>query len=501
MRSPFDHSGDLLIGTRGRFFLPERFRPKFYLTRDEIFQHGHIIGSSGTGKSMFLAHYAFSLLRLGLPVVLLDPHGDLARLLLSMLVESGAFTREDAYERILYLDFPAAEAAGRYLPMNILARGDKPSDIASDVKDAFHRAFPELGEAAATFDTLLPDAVELLVHNGLPLTSLFQVFVDDALRTQLLERESDPFLVESWQLYNGLRSRSDKMQYAGSVMRRARQLTRIDLLKYGLCQEQMTLDFARIISRQQCVILNLAVQNPDAKRLLGSLLTVSIEHAANTRGAVQLEQRRGSMHVLIDEFQLFCARDFAQFAGLLSEARKYNVFLWAAHQDWSQIPERLRGALSNAGVEVTFGLDREDSEYSAKKVGRVNPELVKHEVADPLAVERTHPVFVSSAEQWESWIQDIRDLPLAEAIVAVRKRQRRHWSTAWLRPLRRVQPKVAHIQTSAVARPQVDGARLAEIQRYYLERYFVPQAEAQAELERTRLLGGGDDVGRMEVLG
>jgi hypothetical protein len=206
------------------------------------------------------------------------------------------------------------------------------------------------------------------------------------------------------------------------------------------------------------------------------------------------------MHILIDEFQLFCARDFAQFASMLSEARKYHVFLWAAHQDWSQIPERLRGALSNAGVEVTFGLDREDSEYSAKKVGRVNPELVKHEVADPQAVERTHPVFVSSAEQWESWIQGIRDLPLSEAIVAVRKRHRRHWSTAWLGPLHRTRPTVAHIQTTAIQRPQVDGAVLTEIQRYYLERYFVPKHVAQAELERTRALGAAEDIGRMEVV-
>lgn len=500
MRLPFAHAGELVLGTRGRFFLPERFRPTFALSRDELCQHGHIIGSSGTGKSMFQADLVRALLRLGYPVILIDPHGDLARLVLALLLESGFFSTPDAYERLLYLDFAAADAANRYLPMNPLARKGRSSDIASDVKDAFHRAFPELGEGTPTFDTLLPDAVQLLVHNALPLTALYSVFMNDTLRQQLLAREADPFLIESWELYNRLRTPSDKMQYAGSVLRRARQITFTETLRYGLAQASMALDFTRIITRQQSVLINLAVPNSDTKRLLGSLLTVDIERAAKGRGLIPPDQRRGSMHVLIDEFQLFCARDVAQFAGLLSEARKYNIFLWAAHQDWAQIPERLRGALSNVGVEVTFGLDRDDAEYSARKVGRVDPALIKHEVADPEALERTHPVFVAPGEQWESWIQGIRDLPLSEAIVAVRKRQRRHWWTAWRASVRPERPKVAHIQTLAVARPRVAGTDLAEIQRYYLHRYFLPEAQARAQLEKTRARGAGADAGRMEVL-
>jgi hypothetical protein len=420
VRLPFDHTGELFIGTRQPFFVPERFRPRFYLTREEILNHGHIIGMSGTGKSMFLAHLAHSLLALGYPVVVIDPHADLARLLLAMLVNGGAFSRREAFERIIYLDFPAAEQANRYLPMNILARGDKPSDIASDVKDAFHRAFPELGDAAATFDTLLPDAVELLVHNGLPLTSLFSVLVNDAERKQMLEQEQDEFLIESFSLYESLRTKSDKVQYAGSVLRRARQLTRPEILKYSLCQPTMALDFRRVIANHQCIIVNLAVKNKDAKRLLGSLLTVGIEDAAQARAAIPVDERRGSLHAIIDEIQLFCSRDPATFAEMLSEARKFKVFLWGAHQNWSQLPERMRDAFSNVGVEVTFGLDRVGSEFSAKKVGSVDLSQTKQADAD----EHELTAFKSVPDQWEEWIETIKDLPVSEAIVSVRKRRR-----------------------------------------------------------------------------
>src|SRR5205823_797840 len=152
----------------------------------------------------------------------------------------------------------AAEAQGLYLPFNVLAQPGHSDTIAGNVKDAFHRAFPELGQAAATFDTLLPDAVELLVHNGLPLTELHRLLVDGPFREQLLARDGDHDLVSSFRdVYEQLK-KADQVQYAGSVLRRARQLTRTRILKYGLAQPSLAADFHRILARGQAVIVNLA---------------------------------------------------------------------------------------------------------------------------------------------------------------------------------------------------------------------------------------------------
>src|SRR5436190_1862225 len=85
--------------------------------------------------------------------------------------------------------------------------------------------------------------------------------------------ESCPWCHESWfrAVYDKLR-KSDQVAYAGSVLRRARQLTQLPVLKYGLGQRDMVLNFRRIIDNNQSIIINLALHNPDARRLLGCFL-------------------------------------------------------------------------------------------------------------------------------------------------------------------------------------------------------------------------------------
>src|SRR5262249_6901089 len=149
--------------------------------------------------------------------------------------------------------------------------------IAANIKEAFHRAWPELAQGAATFDTLLPDAVLLLLHNQLPLTQMQRLLIEDAFREGLLAHEQDPDLVSSFRnVYDALR-KPDQVAYAGSALRRARQLTQLRVLKYGLAQPSLLLDYRRILDRHQAVIVNLALPNPDARRLLGCLLTVGAE--------------------------------------------------------------------------------------------------------------------------------------------------------------------------------------------------------------------------------
>jgi hypothetical protein len=490
MTWPFARAPRLPLGSYG----PPLLRRTFSLPLSDMQQHGHIIGTSGTGKSRFLAYLCVALLKLGMPVTLLDPHGELARLVLALMVEGGFYTRPEAYDRILYLDLAAAEQQNRYLPFNVLAQPGHSDTIAANVKDAFHRAFPELGETAATFDTLLPDAVELLVHNGLPLTALHRLLVDEAFRAELLAREADAALVSSFRdTYEQLR-KADQVQYAGSVLRRARQLTRTRILKYGLSQSSLLLDFHRVLRRHQAVIVNLAVENRDARRFLGSLLTVGLEQAAQARRLLPPNQRYSSMHLLIDEFQLFTSHDADQFTDILSETRKFKLFLWMAHQEWGQVSERLKAAVQNAGVEVVFGLGREDSEYTARKIARVDLEAVKHVVEDESAEARTHPVFRSTAEQWEAWIQSIQDLGVSEAYVSVRRR-----SMPSLFRLRRLTHHVTRIRTLPVPRPVVPAELLATVEQEYLRRYFISSRAVASDGHADELSVTGRTIRRWEI--
>ncbi len=67
----------------------------------------------------------------------------------------------------------------------------------------------------------------------------------------------------------------------------------------------------------------------EASRLIGCLLTADYEQAALSRA--DAEHRR-SRHLIVDEFHSFATQSSEAFASMLSQTRKYGLFLGLAHQ-------------------------------------------------------------------------------------------------------------------------------------------------------------------------
>jgi phage terminase large subunit-like protein len=146
----------------------------------------------------------------------------------------------------------------------------------------------------------------------------------------------------------------------------------------------------------QSVIINLALRELEASRLLGCLITVGYEQAALARADAAT---RRSHHLIVDEFHSFTTQSAQAFASMLSQSRKFGLYLCAAHQFWGQANQHLQDALQNTGIEVVFNVGRTDAEYTAKQLSRIDPLQSKHEVPDEYAVEKTHLVFYNLAEQ------------------------------------------------------------------------------------------------------
>src|SRR3954447_11120845 len=157
--------------------------------------HMHILGKTGSGKSYFLAGLFLAMHEAGMPATLIDPHGDLADLVLSQLVQRGLFNDPAAYERLIFLDLPGAAAQGRYLPFNYLEQPYDDYAMAELVAEAARRAWPELATGAPTFENILRHSVLLLRCNRQPLTNLANVLVDKAYRDQLLRNVTDEQVV------------------------------------------------------------------------------------------------------------------------------------------------------------------------------------------------------------------------------------------------------------------------------------------------------------------
>ncbi|KPI16185.1 protein of unknown function DUF87 [Actinobacteria bacterium OV450] len=102
----------IALGTYWQWFL----RRTLYLSLNAARVHMHVLGKTGSGKSYFLASLFLSLYLAGQPVTLIDPHGDLAQLVLAHLVAQGRLRTPEQRARLIYLDLPAATAEHRFLP-------------------------------------------------------------------------------------------------------------------------------------------------------------------------------------------------------------------------------------------------------------------------------------------------------------------------------------------------------------------------------------------------
>jgi hypothetical protein len=433
--------------------------------------HTLCTGKSGFGKSRFLCAFAVMLLSRGIPFILIDPAGDLARLMLAQLVALGYFAQHtDPFANLLYLDIPAAHARQLYLPFNVLRTNHDPYTTADVVLEAFKRAFPALKSGTAVnIETLVKLCSYVLAVHQLPLFPyLYYLLTDAAYRQTLLRSITDDLVVQFFTQHTNQRT-GELDVGVESTIKRLFLIAFAPLLRYSLGQTDNVLNFHNVLAAGKSIILNLNVPDPDAMRLLGCLTTVGIELAAKARGQIPASQRTSRTMLFIDEFHNFCAQSGDAMDHVLVECRKVGLFLCLAHQSFTQLSASLKGALNNCDMRVLFRVERADAEEGAPLLGfPIDLSLLKPSTSGT-------PRSYSTAEQKELHIQAITQLAKREAFI------------------RLPEDRVYKMECLTVDDPIIDPTMLAAIEGEYLRRYFRKQAVVEAEiatyLDNTRSHG------------
>jgi len=182
------------------------------------------------------------------------------------------------------------------------------------------------------FEQTLTAATHVLVANKLPISRLRDLLLDE------------------YDNYNP----DERKHLRGSTMRRLFDFLYSPVLRFALAAEDNLLEYRSILERNQSLIVNLAVQDPDARRLLGCLMTVYAEHGAKSRADLPPGTRFGTHFLVLDEFHDFVSQSAAQLTSMLSETRKFNLFAVLSHQTLHQVPDQMRSGLQNVEVDITF---------------------------------------------------------------------------------------------------------------------------------------------------
>jgi hypothetical protein len=461
------------LGTRWNIPLVTRYAGlrKFRLKGKQLRTHKYTIGLSEQGKSYLLAQAATELQVSGGAFAMIDPHQDLAHDTLRLIYESGFFNRPGAYEKLWYVDFSRRD---RFIPFNVLKmyngkRELLPLDmIAENMKLVIQRAFPAMaGGVAPNFENIFQFSAVALAANSMPLPVIEQFLTIPEFRKRMLfncpHMPTNNFFHNRFEKWDA-RTRADNIE---STLNKISIITLSDPLLHSLLQLENVLDFRYLIDNGISVIFNLGGLGEQAQKLLGCLLTVGFEQAAINRsdGFTQLDKRK-DYHLLIDEFHTFCNAEGSSLERILSQCRKFQLYVWLAHQTKSQLTESLQGAVQNVGVQIYFAVGAPDSRLIAPFTGRFNPKEIKHEVRalgnNELAVE-PNPAYYQWQEQEILRAQKLEYKWAQEIYVKIKRKVK----FPWQEKVFQFPYKELHLRTLTVPKQRCEPEELQKIKEYY----------------------------------
>ena len=328
-------------------------------------QHLYVLGATGTGKSTLLFNMILQDIRAGRGVGLIDPHGDLYDELLDVMPLSRA------KDVVLFNPGGLESAPG----INVLeCEGPNRSMQANFAINELLRTFERLYDmrlcGGPLFETYFRNAMLLLMESGLDdvtLTELSLVFEDSEYRKFLKNRCKNPLVVGFWT------NQAEKVRGEGTlenvgpyIASKVNAFTYNAIIRPIIGQAKSTIDFRQVLDRRGILLAKLpkGILGELDTQLLGSFLLSKLFATAMGRATVR-STKRTAFHLYVDEFQNFTNDTVAH---MLSEARKYGLYLTLANQNLSQLQANLGrqnildAVLGNVGNLIAFRVGPGDAE-------------------------------------------------------------------------------------------------------------------------------------------
>ncbi len=130
-------------------------------------------------------------------------------------------------------------------------------------------------------------------------------------------------------------------------------------------QPKSSFNLRQIMDEGKILLVNLSrgLVGEDNAAILGAMMVTKIQLAAMSRANVH-ESERKPFYLYVDEFQNFATDSFAI---ILSEARKYGLYLTVANQYTSQMSPNVRDAVfGNVGSMISFRVGADDASFLQK---------------------------------------------------------------------------------------------------------------------------------------
>jgi energy-coupling factor transporter ATP-binding protein EcfA2 len=335
----------------------------FALSSADRRRHLLILGKTGTGKSTLLKYLIMQDIHAGASVALIDPHGDLAEEILSLVPRTRS--KEVTYFKPADLERPVG--------LNLLSSStpDTRHIVTSGIVSAFKHIWSD--SWGPRLEYLLAAGISALLEcPAASLLALPRFLVDTGYRQRMLRFVTDPIVKSFWEAEYAHYEKRFRSEVIAPVQNKVGQLLMTAPLRNILGQAQSTVSIPFVMEQGRIFIANLSkgFLGEDKASLLGSLLITQFQLAALARGTIP-EGRRRDCFLYVDEFQNVATN---AFCSMLSEARKYRLNLTLSHQFAGQLRQDVREAVfGNVGSIVAFRTGASDAELLSQEFASAYP--------------------------------------------------------------------------------------------------------------------------------
>lgn len=324
------------------------------LTAEERQRHIYIIGGTGNGKTTMMQYAIIQDIHAGKGVAVLDPHGDLAETILRHIPES-------RIKDVIYIN---PDDLGHPIGLNLLelspdVTGDdllRDKDIITESTiSVMRKIFSDDDSGGHRIEYVLRNAIQTALTLETPtLFTIFELLNDAKFRRDVVRNLKDQNLKNFWKNELGKAGEFQRVKMAAGITAKIGRFLFSASARRVLEQKKSTIDFDDILATNKILICNFSkgLLGEDTSTLFGTTMLAKLQ-VASLRRARQQQAERTPYFLYVDEFQNFATMSFVQ---MLSEARKYKLFLTMAEQSTSQQDQQrlVDIILANVGTVICF---------------------------------------------------------------------------------------------------------------------------------------------------
>ena len=319
-------------------------------------RHMYAVGQTGTGKSTFLENLALQDMLNGDGFAFIDPHGDTAEKLLSMVPKER--TEDVIYFCPSDMEYPMG------LNLFEFTNPDQKDFLVQEALNMLYKLYDpqHQGIMGPRYEHLFRSAALTIMADpaGGTFIDIPKLFRDPQYVKQKLQHVTDQNVREFWEKEMPASQRSNEFGEVTSwFVSKFGAFLSNEMMRNIIGQTKSSFDLRDIMDNKKILIVNLSKGRTGDlnSKLLGMVFVMKFQAAAMSRANIP-ESERVDFALYVDEFQNFSTDSFAT---IMSEARKYHLNLIVANQFTTQLTEEIRDAVfGNMGTIVAYRIGQND---------------------------------------------------------------------------------------------------------------------------------------------